>query len=101
MRRKYNYKVYGTFKKVGKVAREKISPDYGKIFSSVFGVLGKVLATVFVRIIAKPVQWLTFSSVSKFYDKKKDSPFLGSAMYTVLYVVILFIIAGILKGILN
>ena len=101
MRKKYNHKVYGLFREGGKVARDKISPDFGKIFSSIFGVLGKVLATVFTWLIAKPVHWLTFSVVGKLYNKRADSPFCGSALYTILYIIILFIIAGILKGILN
>ena len=101
MRKKYNYKVYGTFKKVGKVARDKISPDFGKILSSVFGTLGKILAFVFTWIIAKPVHWLTFSIVGKLYNKSVDSPFKGSALYTIISILVMFVIASLLKISLN
>lgn len=83
------------------MVRNKVSPDFGKIFSSAFGVLGKIIATAFTWLIVKPVHWLTFSTVGKLYNKRVDSPFLGSALYTILHIIILFIIAGILKGILN
>lgn len=100
MKRKYNYNSYKLFKKVGCFARDKISPDFGAIFSSVFGFLGKLIAFLFTYLIAKPVHWITFAVVGFFYNKKSDSPYKGSALYTFFSVLLMFMVAVFLKNLL-
>ena len=101
MKRKYNYNSYKLFKKVGCFARDKISPDFGAIFSSVFGFFGKVIAFIFKHIIVKPLHFLTFTIVGLVYNKKNDSPYKGCALYTVLSIALTFLVAGLVRNFLN
>ena len=101
MKRKYNYNSYKLFKKVGCFARDKISPDFGAIFGSVFGFLGKVIAFIFNYIIATPLHFLTFTIVGLVYNKKNDSPYKGSALYPVFSIALMFLVAGLIRNFLN
>lgn len=98
MKRKYNYNSYKLFKKVGCFARDKISPDFGAIFGSVFGFLGKVIAFIFNYIIATPLHFLTFTIVGLVYNKKNDSPYKGSALYPVFSIALTFLVAGLIRN---
>lgn len=101
MKRKYNYNEYKLFKKVGCVVRDKISPDFGAIFSSNFGFLGEVIAFIFKYFIAKPLHFLTFAIVGLVYNKKNDSPYKGSALYTVFSIALAFFVAGLIRNFFN
>lgn len=101
MKRKYNYNSYKLFKKVGCLARDKISPDFGAIFGSVFDFLGKVIAFIFKYIIATPLHFLTFTIVGLVYNKKNDSPYKGSALYTVFSIALTFLVAGLIRNFWN
>ena len=100
MKRGYNHKSYRLFKKAGGIVRDKCSPDFASIFGKAFGVLGKLIAFLFTYLIAKPVHWITFAVVGFFYNKKSDSPYKGSVLYTFFSVLLMFMVAGFLKNFL-
>ena len=97
MKRKYNYKTYSLLKKTGGIIRDKCRPDFGAIFCSVFGIFGKTIAFVFTHVIEKPLHLLSRFAAGCFYDKKRDLPYKGSALYTLFSIVFAFAIAALLK----
>ena len=93
MSRKYNHKVYGGVKKFNSVIRDKCSPDPGSALN-VFGVIGKILGFIITKIIAFPIHLLAFAITGLFYNKRKDSPYKGSFIYTLASMGLMFIVAG-------
>lgn len=77
--------------------RDKCTPDFSAIFYSVFGIFGKIIAFAFTNVIKKPLHLLSRFAAGCFYDKKRDLPYKGSALYTLFSIVFAFAIAALLK----
>ena len=93
MSRKYNHKLYGGVKKFNAVVRDKCSPDPGGALKA-FGVIGKILGFIITKIIAFPIHLLAFAITGLFYNKRKDSPYKGSFLYTVVSIGLMFLVTG-------
>ena len=93
MKRKYNHKFYGIIKNVNSVVRDKCSPDPTKSLG-IFGLIGKILGFIINKIIAFPIHLLAFAITGLFYNKRKNSPYKGSFIYTFVSIGLMFVFVG-------
>lgn len=93
MKRKYNHKFYGIIKNVNSVVRDKCSPNPTKSLG-IFGIIGKILGFIINKIIVFPIHLLAFAITGLFYNKRKNSPYKGSFIYTIVSIFLMFIVAG-------
>lgn len=100
MGRKYNHKLYGFVKKINGVVRDKCSPNPTDSLKQ-FGMKGKFLGSIINHIIAAPIHLLSFFITGIFYDKKKDSPFKGSFLYTIVSILLMFVATGFVANIVQ
>ena len=100
MKRKYNRKVYRLVQKGNKILRDKIAPDPGAKFKR-YGIAGKVIGWLFDKLIAKPVHLITFAFVGLIYRKDKQTPYVGSYLYVLVFVLVMGLIGLSLTQILK
>ena len=95
MKRKYNYKFYGCVKNFNAVVRDKCGPNPTAVLN-VFGTIGKILSFIINKIIAFPIHLIAFAITGLFYNKRKNSPYKGSFIYTLVSIGLMFVVASII-----
>ncbi len=82
MARKYNRNNYGKFKKANKFVRDSsLAPDpLSKLDNH--GIGGKIAKKATEKIISSPLDEAAYKTTGAFYDRKNDSPYKGSALFT-------------------
>lgn len=94
--RKYNKNHFNNFKKGNKKFRDTISPNYTKKLD-VFGIIGKIIG-FFIHALLNPlVHILSYKVTGKIYDKKKDTPYFGSIIYTIVNFAVCLCLFGIIS----
>lgn len=91
MKRKYNHKIYRLVQKGNKILRDKLAPDPGAKFKR-HGTPGKVIGWLFNKLIAKPAHIIAYAFVGLFYHKDKQTPYVGSFLYVLVY----FLVMGLI-----
>lgn len=83
MKKDYKTKTYGQFQKWNRKAREEIRPNP---FSGIEekGLGGKVISSIGNKAIKEPVHKLVWNVTGLLYNPKKDSPYKGSIIYTIV-----------------
>ena len=99
-RRAYNKKCYNIFKKGNGFIRDKITPDPLDRLNE-YGIFGKVTNKIGNKILKKPIHNLTRSIVGNMYDSKKEKPYKGSILYTIMKVGICLALSILIGGILH
>ena len=100
MKRKYNHIFYGIFKEVNGVIRDKCSPNPTESFKK-FGKKGEFIGGIVNHAIDDPISKASYSITGNFYDKKKDTPYKGSIIYTIVKIFLLFLVAVPIGGIVR
>ena len=99
MSRRYNSKRYKVFSKANGKIRKVCCPNSMvalKQFGFIFGILGSFLN----KLIHKPIATLAyFVNGRYFYNKRKQSPYKGSVLYTLIYWGLHALVAIIVFGI--
>ncbi len=98
MRRHYNPKIYNAFSKVnGKI--RKVGCPNSMVALKQFGFIFRIIGSVLNKLIHKPIAALAYFVNGKyFYNKRKHSPYKGSALYTLIYWSLHALIAIIVFG---
>ncbi|MBQ4510136.1 MAG: hypothetical protein II984_05380 [Clostridia bacterium] len=99
-KRLYNKKIYNAFKKGNGYVRDKITPDPLNQLNE-YGIFGKVVNKIGNKILKKPIHKLTRSLVGNIYDFKKEKPYKGSILYTIIKVGVCLTVSLIFCGILR
>lgn len=100
MKRSYNRRTYGALKNISGIFRDRCAPDPTSALK-VFGIIGKILAWIIDKLLVKPIHILSFLLAGLFYDKKKDSPYKGMLLYSLMFFAITSFISQFFKIIIN
>ena len=95
-KKRYNKNIYKRFKNFNAVVRDKITPNPFDSIKKNF-LCGRLVNEVCNEITKKPIHKLAFNTTNKFYDKKNDSPYKGSILYTIFKVLYCGLLGFIIK----
>mgnify|MGYP006973351079 CR=1 FL=1 len=100
MSRRYNKSTYAKFKKFNGVIRDNCSPNPTEALNF-FGVIGKVFGSIINYIIAKPIHFIAFALTGLFYNKRKDKPYKGSIIYTIVFIAVMAFVGGMISCLID
>lgn len=100
MKRKYNHQLYRVVKKTNSFARNRLSPNPTESLDG-FGIIGKAIGFGVNKFLLFPIRALAYMITGMFYNKKRDTPYKGSFLYTVSYILLMFFTGGAITAIVR